>query len=58
MGIWVTSACPFPCPSFFVRLTASIVQPCAERVLLTLSTQYKDVVTPILQASFSGVAGV
>ena len=40
------------------QLIISYVQPCAERVLLTLSTQYKDFVTPILQASFDSVAGV
>ncbi|KAF9782921.1 ARM repeat-containing protein [Thelephora terrestris] len=32
------------------------LRPCAERVLLTLSAQYKDFVTPILRTSFDSVA--
>ncbi|KAF9653383.1 ARM repeat-containing protein [Thelephora ganbajun] len=32
------------------------LRPCAERVLLTLSVQYKSFVTPILRASFDSVA--
>ena len=46
---------PFICCS---QLITSFAQPCAERVLLTLSAQYKDFVTPILRASFDSVAGV
>lgn len=34
------------------------MQPCAERVLLSLSLQYGRTVSPILRASFDSVAGV
>lgn len=33
-------------------------QPCAERVLMTLSTQYPDVVPNLIKASFDAIGGM